>query len=82
MWEAWAYKTIIAFLSIQILQIVFKNFIRKAFKKCNAKGVGFTKGTINSLLVSMIPFFRWVFVSLVVLVIFAGAFIEEDDKKC
>lgn len=78
MWETWTYKTIVAFLSIQILQIVFKDHIKKVLKKTNANGVGFVKGTINSLLVSMIPFLRWIFVSLFVLVIIAGANIKEE----
>lgn len=78
MWETWIYKTIVAFLSIQILQIVFKDYIKKALKKTNTNGAGFVKGTINSLLVSMIPFLRWIFVSLFVLVIIAGANIKEE----
>lgn len=81
MWEQWIYKTIIAFLSIQILQIVFKKHIVKAFKKCNTNGVGFIRGLCNSLLVSMIPFFRWVFVALIVIVVIAGASIEEEKNE-
>lgn len=81
MWEEWIYKTVIAFLSIQALQIVFKEPIKYIFKKNNAKGVGFIRGTINSLLVSMIPFLRWVFVGLVVIVTFAGTYIKRQNKE-
>lgn len=80
MWEEWIFKTIIAFLSIQILQIVFGKYIGYAFKKTNAHGSGF-KGFINSILVSMIPFLRWVFVGLMVIVIVSGIILMSEDKK-
>lgn len=78
MWEIWLYKTLIAFISIQALKIVFKSQIKKAFKRCNTNGVGFVKGTINCLLVSMIPVMRWLFVLLFAMVIFASCFIDEE----
>ncbi len=78
MWEIWMYKTLMAFLSLQILQIVFGKYLKKLLKKYNAHGAGFIKGTINSLLVSMIPFFRWVFVSIIVIGIFMGASIQDE----
>lgn len=81
MWEEWIFKTVIAFLSIQILQIVFGKYIGYAFKNCNEKGVGHIKGTINALLVSMIPFLRWIFVGLIVIVIVDGIILINDDKK-
>lgn len=81
MWEEWIFKTVIAFLSIQILQIVFGKYIGYAFKKCNEKGVGHIKGTINALLVSMIPVLRWIFVSLIVIVIFSGIILMDNRNK-
>lgn len=78
MWETWLYKTLIAFLSIRILNIVFKNSITKAFKKTNKTGVGTIKATINSLLIAMIPVLRWIFVLLVFMVIFSATFIDEE----
>lgn len=78
MWETWLYKTLMAFISIQILEVVFRSQIKKVFRKNNTNGVGFVKGTVNCLLISMIPVMRWVFVSLVVIAIFAGTFIDEE----
>lgn len=80
MWEQWIYKTIIAFLSITILKTLFKEQIVKAVKKYSKSEVnnGFIKATINTLLLSMIPFLRWVFMVFVLIAIFTGTMIDDE----
>lgn len=85
MWETWVYKTIIAFISMNALKIVFKVLIVKCFKKYgkrNKKSVGFIKSQINTLLTAMIPFVRWIMLILIIICIIAGSInLEEKSDK-
>lgn len=85
MWEIWLYKTIIAFISINALKIVFKDLIVKCFKKYgkrNTEGVGFIKSQINTLLTAMIPVVRWIILILIIICIIVGNInLEEKSDK-
>lgn len=86
MWEIWLYKTIIAFISMNALKIVFKDFIHRYIKKHSKDknyGVGFIRSQINTLLTAMIPVVRWIMVILVIICIIGGTTIDgKNDKEC
>lgn len=81
MWEEWVYKTIISFISFQILSFVFKDYIKLAithYQKNDSKKPGKIKGTLNCLLTCMIPIVRWIIVIFVIILIITG--IREDNE--
>lgn len=84
MFEQWLYKTIIAFISVNALKIVFKDLIYKCIKNYSKKeekyGVGFIKSQINTLLTAMIPIVRWIMVVLIIICIIGGT-IEPKEKS-
>lgn len=80
MWESWLYKTIIAFISIQALGFVFGDFL-KVWNKKDVKQIGKIRTMVNGLLVSMIPFARWVFVGLVLFIILLTPLCKEQLEK-
>lgn len=80
--EQWLYKTIITFASMEILKFVFKDFIKKAiikYRSKNSKSVSFVRGTINTLLLAMIPIIRWVMIVFEIITIWVGVAINEED---
>ena len=79
--EQWIYKTIIAFLSIQIIQIVFGKYLVILMKSRNAKPIGTFRALLNSILLSMLPVLRWFFVGVLLLGAFMGMSIGGNDER-
>lgn len=80
----WLYKTAIAFISMNALKIVFKDYIRRCIKrygKDKNHGVGFIRSQINTILTAMIPIVRWIMVILLIICIIAGTNIDGKDDK-
>lgn len=80
----WLYKTAIAFISMNALKIVFKDYIYRCIKKYGKDknyGVGFIRSQINTLLIAMIPIVRWIMVILVIICIIAGIAIDDGSDR-
>ncbi len=79
--EQWLFKTIMAFISIQIIQLVFGKYLAILLKRQNAKSIGTFKALLNSLLLSMLPVLRWLFVGIEVIGVFLGMYYEDKENK-
>ena len=78
--ESYLYKTIISFISLKAIIIMF----REQWLKFNPKRNGFIKRNFNTLLPCLVPIFRWVWVSMVLLASFAvcsSSFAEKIKKE-
>lgn len=82
MWQEWLYKTIIAFISINGLEFVFAPFLKVWDKKEDGiKKTTKIRAFINSLIVSMIPFIRWLFVGMILFLVIMAPIYKEELKK-
>ncbi len=79
--EQWLFKTIMAFISIQIIQLVFRKYLVILLKSKNKKPTGTFKALLNSLLLSMLPVLRWFFVGILIFGVFLGMYYEDKENK-
>lgn len=78
--EIYIYKTLISFVSLKVLIIFFKD----NWLKLNPKRNGFIKRNINTLLPCLVPVFRWIWVSLFIILsfcLFSDKFVEKCKNK-
>lgn len=81
MWEMWLYKTIMAFMSIQAIQLAFGEYIIALLKNQNKKPIGTPKALLNCALLSMIPVIRWLLVAIMIIGVGMGMIIKEREEK-
>ncbi len=70
-----------AFVSIQIIQLVFGKYLVILLKSKNKKPIGTFKALLNSLLLSMLPVLRWFFVGILIFGVFLGMYYEDEENK-
>lgn len=80
--EQWVFRTIIAFISIQVINFVFSKYLKIFLKSKNQKPVGTFRAILNSILLSMIPIVRWIMVLILIIGVLLGmnTKIKEGDE--
>ena len=70
--EEYIFKTIISFISLNVVCLMTK----ENYFKLNVKRRGFIKRIINRLLPCLIPVFRWICIAIILIV---GIALGDDD---
>lgn len=72
MLEEYIFKTVISFISLNAVCFMTK----ENYFKLNVKRRGFIERMVNRLLPCLTPFFRWIYVALVLII---GIALANDD---